>query len=47
MLIIHQFRPQTDVIVLDKDKKPIADADSIMLLTLLQETIKADMATHK
>ena len=40
-------QPQTDVIVLDKDKKPIADADSVKLLTLLQETIKADLATHK
>ncbi|MCX7081740.1 MAG: outer membrane protein assembly factor BamC [Methylococcales bacterium] len=40
-------QPQTDVIVLDKDKKPIADADSVKLLTLIQETIKADLATHK
>ena len=40
-------QPQTDVIVLDKDKKPIADTDSVKLLTLIQETIKADLATHK
>jgi len=39
--------PHTDVTVLDKDQKPIADADSVKLLTLLQESIKADLVKHK
>ena len=38
---------QTDVTVLDKDQKPVTDADSVKLLTLIQETIKADLVTHK
>jgi outer membrane protein assembly factor BamC len=38
---------QTDVTVLDKDQKPVTDADSVKLLTLIQETIKADLMTHK
>ena len=38
---------QTDITVLDKDQKPVTDADSVKLLTLIQETIKADLVTHK
>jgi len=35
---------QTDVIVMDKDQKPVADKTSLSLLTLLYDTIKADLA---
>ncbi len=44
---LEKDQPQTDVTVLDKDQKPIADEASTKLLTLLQESIKADLATHK
>jgi outer membrane protein assembly factor BamC len=35
---------QTDVIVMDKDQKPATDKTSLSLLTLLHDTIKADLA---
>ena len=35
---------QTDVIVMDKEQKPVTDAGSLSLLTLLHDTIKADLA---
>jgi outer membrane protein assembly factor BamC len=35
---------QTDVIVLDKDHKPVTDARSLSLLMLLHDTIKSDLA---
>jgi outer membrane protein assembly factor BamC len=35
---------QTDVIIMDKEQKPIADEGSLSLLTLLHDTIKADLA---
>lgn len=35
---------QTDVVILDKEQKPVADAASLSLLTLLHDTIKADLA---
>jgi outer membrane protein assembly factor BamC len=35
---------QTDVIVLDKDHKPVTDALSLSLLMLLHDTIKSDLA---
>ncbi|MGZ5012151.1 MAG: outer membrane protein assembly factor BamC [Methylobacter sp.] len=35
---------QTDVIIMDKEQKPIADEASLSLLTLLHDTIKADLA---
>ncbi len=47
LIKLDKDQSQTDVTVLDKDQKPIADADSAKLLTLLQESIKADLATHK
>jgi uncharacterized lipoprotein len=47
LIKLEKDQPQTDVTVLDKDQKPIADVDSVKLLTLIQETIKADLATHK
>ncbi len=44
---LEKDQPQTEVSVLDKDQKPTTDADSVKLLSLLQEAIKADLATHK
>ncbi|MDP1666919.1 MAG: outer membrane protein assembly factor BamC [Methylobacter sp.] len=35
---------QTDVIIMDKEQKPVADATSLSLLTLLHDTIKSDLA---
>jgi outer membrane protein assembly factor BamC len=35
---------QTDVIIMDKDQKPATDGTSLSLLTLLHDTIKADLA---
>lgn len=35
---------QTDVIVLDKEQKPVTDSGSLSLLKLLHDTIKADLA---
>lgn len=35
---------QTEVIILDKEQKPVADAASLSLLMLLNDTIKADLA---
>jgi outer membrane protein assembly factor BamC len=34
----------TDIIVMSEDQQPLSDAASFKLLTLLQETIKADLA---
>ena len=47
LIKLEKDQPQTDVTVLDTNQKPIADVDSVNLLTLIQETIKADLATHK
>jgi outer membrane protein assembly factor BamC len=38
---------QTDVVILDKEEKPVADEASLNLLTLLRDTIKADLAANK
>lgn len=35
---------QTEVVVMDQDQKPVADSTSLNLLTLLHDTIKADLA---
>ncbi len=35
---------QTDVVILDKEQKPVSDETSLSLLTLLHNTIKADLA---
>ncbi|MFI3156535.1 MAG: outer membrane protein assembly factor BamC [Methylococcaceae bacterium] len=35
---------QTDVIILDKEQKPVSDGASLSLLTLLYDTLKADLA---
>ena len=47
LIKLEKDQPQTDVTVLDTNQNPIADVDSVNLLTLIQETIKADWATHK
>jgi len=44
---LEKDQPQTDITVLDKDQKPATDADSVNLLTMMQETMKADLSTHK
>ncbi len=44
VLKLVENNQQTDVIVLDKDQKPVTDAGSLSLLTLLHDTIKADLA---
>jgi len=35
---------QTDVIIMDNERQPVADQASLRLLTLLHDTIKADLA---
>ncbi|MDO9047360.1 MAG: outer membrane protein assembly factor BamC [Methylobacter sp.] len=35
---------QTDVIIMDNEQNPVADATSLSLLTLLHDTIKSDLA---
>ena len=44
LLKLEENSQQTDVVVLDKDQQPLSDADRVKLLTLLEETIKADLA---
>ena len=42
--LVENDSQQTDVIILDKEQKPIADEASLSLLKLLLDTIKADLA---
>lgn len=42
--LVENDSQQTDVVILDKEQKPIADEASLSLLTLLRDTIKADLA---
>jgi len=44
LLKLEETNQQTDVFVVDEDQQPLSDAVSFKLLTLLQETIKADLA---
>jgi outer membrane protein assembly factor BamC len=44
---LEKDQPQTDITVLDKDQKPATDTDSVNLLTMMQETMKVDLAIHK
>ncbi len=44
LLKLEKNNQQTDIVVVDKDQQPLLDAASFKLLTLLQETIKADLA---
>jgi outer membrane protein assembly factor BamC len=42
--LVENDSQQTDVVILDKEQKPVADEASLSLLTLLHDTIKADLA---
>lgn len=42
--LVENDSQQTDVVILDKEQKPIADEASLSLLKLLHDTIKADLA---
>lgn len=44
VLKLIENNQQTDVIILDKEQKPVSDTTSLSLLTLLHDTIKADLA---
>jgi outer membrane protein assembly factor BamC len=44
LLKLEENNQQTDIVVVDKDQQLLADAASFKLLTLVQETIKADLA---
>ncbi len=44
LLKLEEHNQQTDIIVVDKDQQLLSDAGSVKLLTLLEETIKADLA---
>jgi outer membrane protein assembly factor BamC len=45
LLKLEKNDQQTDIVVVDEDQQLLSDAASLKLLTLLQETIKADLAT--
>jgi outer membrane protein assembly factor BamC len=44
LLKLEEHNQQTNIIVVDKDQQLLSDTDSVKLLTLLEETIKADLA---
>jgi outer membrane protein assembly factor BamC len=44
LLKLEKNNPQTDIFVVDEDQHLLSDAASFKLLTLLEETIKADLA---
>lgn len=44
LLKLEEKNQQTDIVVVDEEQQPLSDATSFKLLTLLQETIKADLA---
>ena len=44
LLKLEENNQQTDIVVVDEDQQILSDAASFKLLTLLQETIKADLA---
>ncbi len=44
VLKLVENNQQTEVIVLDKNQKPVTDAGSLSLLSLLHDTIKSDLA---
>ena len=44
LLKLEKNSQQTDIVVVDDDQQLLSDAASFKLLTLLQETIKADLA---
>jgi outer membrane protein assembly factor BamC len=46
ILKLIENNAQTDVIILNKDEKPVADEASLSLLTLIYDTIKADLTAN-
>ncbi|MGZ5026788.1 MAG: outer membrane protein assembly factor BamC [Methylobacter sp.] len=44
VLKLVESNQQTEVVIMDKEQKPVADKTSLSLLTLLHDTIKADLA---
>jgi outer membrane protein assembly factor BamC len=44
LLKLEENNHQTDIVVVDEDQQLLSDAASVKLLTLLEETIKADLA---
>jgi outer membrane protein assembly factor BamC len=44
LLKLEENNQQTDIVVVDKDQQLLSDAASVKLMTLLEETIKADLA---
>ena len=44
LLKLEENNHQTDIVAVDEDQQLLSDAASFKLLTLLQETIKADLA---
>ncbi|MGZ4970997.1 MAG: outer membrane protein assembly factor BamC [Methylobacter sp.] len=44
VLKLVEGNQQTDVVIMDKEQNPVADKTSLSLLTLLHDTIKADLA---
>lgn len=44
LLKLEENNRQTDIVVVDEDQQLLSDAASFKLLTLLEETIKADLA---
>ena len=43
-LKLEENNQQTDIVVVDEDQKLLSDAASVKLLTVLEATIKADLA---
>jgi len=44
LLKLEENNQRTDITVTDKDQQLLSDAASVKLLTLLENTIKADLA---
>ena len=44
LLKLEENNQQTDIVVVDEDQQLLSDAASFKLLTLVEETIKADLA---
>ena len=47
LLKFEENNQQTDIVVVDEEQKPLSDEASSKLLTLVEETIKADLAAKK
>jgi hypothetical protein len=44
LIKLEEQRQLTDIVVVDEDQQLLSDAASVKLLTLLETTIKADLA---